>query len=391
MLGATAGGRTTRKRVLRILSWAYPPLDSGITHYARQRNWIMRSFDLTEAPEAEALEQAHELPFDGVLAQLSRGKALVDFCRTANVPVVDIAEEHTDLSVPRVLLDEVAIGRMAGEHFVERGYRHFAFCSAYNHYALAGRLAGFREIAEPVSETFHVIRVRPAGESALPRPNGFARDLERLPRPLAVMAFDDSTGQLVVAACEIAGLLVPEQVSVVACNNSSLTELSDVRMSSVVIDFERQGHEAAALLDRLMAGEPAPDGPIRIPPVVLAIRESSDMFAVENIAVARAVRFIIQRGDNPDLRVDDVAFAAGVSRRHVENLFRQHLDRGVAEYVRDIRIRRAKNLLLQLSESVQEVGVRCGFRNASHFSRVFSAAVGQPPRMWRKKQPDDAS
>ena len=302
------------------------------------------------------------------------------------MPIVDLAEANTQLEVPRVLLDEVAIGRMVGEHFVERGYRHFVFCSAYTHYALAGRLEGFRQVVEPACETFHVIDARPGDEAAILRPDAFAREFKHLPQPLAVMALDDATAGLVVGACEMGGLLVPEQVAVVGCNDSPLCEASSVTLSSVVPGFHQQGHEAVLLLERLIAGEPPPAEPIRIAPVALGVRESSDIFAIENVTVARAVKFIIQRWRLPGLGVDVVAEAVGFSRAHVESLFRRHLDCGVAEYIRNMRVRQVKTLLLKTQMSIQEITAYAGFRNASHLSRLFRKATGLSPRAWRKEQ-----
>ncbi len=198
------------------------------------------------------------------------------------------------------------LGEWRVQHFAQRGYRHFAFCSAHAHYTFAGRLEGFREAVEPVCETFRVIEARPGDEDAIPRPDTFARELQDLPLPLAVMALDDITADLIICACEMAGLFVPEQVVVVGCNNSAACEVCRIRLSSVLPDFDRQRRAAAKLLQRLMAGEPAPATPIRIAPITLGVRESADMFAIDNVTVALAVRHITQRW-RAGLQVDDVA------------------------------------------------------------------------------------
>ena len=374
-----------RQRVF-VLAWWNGPFDRPVTSLMTMRgSWTTDFVDLARVPEAQVVEHLRRNRFDGLIVQLDREGPVLDFCSSAGVPVIDLTEAHPQLDVPRVLLDEVAIGRMVGEHFLERGYRHFAFCSAYSHYALAGRIEGFRQVVEPGSETFHAIEARPGDEAAILDPAAFARELRSLPQPLAVMALDDATANLVVVACEMAGLLVPEQVAVVGCNSSALCEASSVLLSSVDPDFARQGHEAVLLLERLMAGEPPPAAPIRIPPAALGVRESSDIFAIENVTVARAVKFIIQRWRLPELCVDVVAEAVGFSRAHIESLFREHLDSGVAEYIRNMRIRQVKTLLLKSQASIQEITAYAGFRCPSHLSRLFSKATGLSPRAWRNE------
>jgi len=371
-------------RVARLFWSPVADEELGVLGGVGKVRWIVRSIDLARVPQADAVEYLRENGFDGIFARLDHEGPILEFCRSSGVPIVDLAEAYPELNIPRVLPDEVAIGRMAGEHFVERGYRHFAFCSAYSHYALAGRLEGFREAVEPVSKTFHVIEARPGDEAVFPRPDAFARELEQLPLPLAVMAVDDAGAELVVDACEMAGLFVPEQVAVVGCNNSAICEVCRVRLSSIAVDFKRQGQRAGELLERLMAGEPPPAEPIRIAPITLGVRESSDIFAIENVTVARAVRHIIQRW-RQGLQVEDVAAAVGVSRAYIQELFRRHLECGVAEYVRDMRIRQSKNMLLESSASIKEIAANAGFRQASHFSAVFRKATGLSPRAWRKQ------
>ena len=377
MPGFTSSNEAQRQRVVQFLRSPKPIMPQTV-------NWVARVIDLARVPEADAVEYLRENKVDGILGHFDHDGPVLDFCRSAGVPVVGLSATDSELDIPRVLMDEAAIGRIAGEHFVERGFRHFAFCSAYSHYVLAGRLQGFREAVEPVSKTFHVIEARPGDEATMPRPDRFADELERLPRPLAVMALDDIGASLVIDACEMAGLLVPEQVAVVGCNDGPQCEFSVVKMSSVRPDVERQRGEGAELLQRLMDGEAAPSEPVRVPPIVLVVRQSSDIFAIENVTVARAVKKIIS-GWRWGPSVDDVAREVGVSRAHIGALFRRHLDCGVAEYVRNIRVEQVKHVLLETSWSIREVASHGGFKSASHFSTLFSKATGLSPRAWREK------
>ena len=69
----------------------------------------------------------------------------------------------------------------------------------------------------------------------------------------------------------------------------------------------------------------------------------------------------------------------GISPRHLERLFKRYLNTTPAKYYTDLRLRRARNLLLQTNMSVMEVSVACGFISSSHFSKAYRNLFGYPP------------
>jgi transcriptional regulator GlxA family with amidase domain len=79
----------------------------------------------------------------------------------------------------------------------------------------------------------------------------------------------------------------------------------------------------------------------------------------------------------------NVAHTIGLSRRQVERLFRQEMGRSPARYYLEIRLDRARHLLLQSSMPVVEVAVACGFVSASHFSKCYRELYGRSPQQER--------
>src|SRR5262249_55442140 len=109
------------------------------------------------------------------------------------------------------------------------------------------------------------------------------RELRRLPKPLAVFAYNDCVAADIIDACDNSGLLVPEAVAVLGVDNDTmLCECLRVPLSSVCHDLEGMAYQAAALLDRLMAGKKAPKKILRVPPTGLMTRRSTDIQAVNN-------------------------------------------------------------------------------------------------------------
>jgi transcriptional regulator GlxA family with amidase domain len=83
------------------------------------------------------------------------------------------------------------------------------------------------------------------------------------------------------------------------------------------------------------------------------------------------------------LQRHDLADAAGLSNRQLERLFRKYLNRSPARYYVELRLNRARLLLLQTNMSVIDVALACGFVSASHFSKCYRDFFGRTPRRER--------
>ena len=89
------------------------------------------------------------------------------------------------------------------------------------------------------------------------------------------------------------------------------------------------------------------------------------------------------------LTLIEIAEFAGLSRRQIERLFRQHMGRSPARYYLEIRLDRARHLLLQSALPVVEVAVACGFVSASHFSKCYRELYGRSPQQERAERHAD--
>ena len=143
-------------------------------------------------------------------------------------------------------------------------------------------------------------------------------------------------------------------------------------MMHVLIE-EDHGHELASdvaewfLHTHVRSG----DGPQRMP-----VRER---LAVGDPKLVRVLEAMDDHLENPLARSELAALAA-VSVRQLERLFKAHLGRSIADHYMELRLRRARILLVQSTLSVLEVAVASGFVSASHFSRAYKSRFGRPPR-----------
>lgn len=86
------------------------------------------------------------------------------------------------------------------------------------------------------------------------------------------------------------------------------------------------------------------------------------------------------------LSTDDVANLVGLSRRQLERLFKQYLGSLPSRYYLELRLQRARQLLLETNNSIVQVGLMCGFSSGSHFSTAFGALFGNTPREERQRK-----
>ena len=86
------------------------------------------------------------------------------------------------------------------------------------------------------------------------------------------------------------------------------------------------------------------------------------------------------------LSTDDIANLVQLSRRQLERLFKQYLGSLPSRYYLELRLQRARQLLLETNYSIVQVGLMCGFSSGSHFSTAFGALFGNTPREERQRK-----
>ena len=91
------------------------------------------------------------------------------------------------------------------------------------------------------------------------------------------------------------------------------------------------------------------------------------------------------------LSLDEIASATGLSRRQIERLFKRHLNCVPKRYYLQLRLRRARELLLQTSMPIIDITTACGFQSPPHFSRCYRAQFGCPPSAERQTRQGKAS
>lgn len=363
--------------VLLLLGYYEHEIYKGIVTFANQNGWLLchpNGFNpsyLSEAAKSCA----------GILSLHAGQQAIIDLVQQTHLPVVDMSEE-IGLMVPRFYTDDRAIGEVAAEDFLERGFRHFCYLSVYlgnSHDPL--RSQGFGGLAKSAGRQFYDLSL-PIDEMS---PQNVKRVLGGLPRPLALMCGSDHAANWLIECCLELGWRVPEDIAVTAVVTEHVYgETAPVPISCVDSNCFTLGYEAAKLLDQqIREGGPAPRETL-IKPKGVIVRQSSDIKAIDNSHLRRALAFI-EENYFKAIRVEDVVQDSRISHRQLNNWFKEYLDRSILEVLNRRRIEAAKEYLMETDYQMKEIARMCGFNSAHHMNLVFNRLNDTSPRAFRRE------
>lgn len=320
---------------------------------------------------------------DGIIARINDAATARALLRL-KIPLIDLRASLPGMKLPIVGIDNRLVVHMAVEHFLERGFRHFAFCGTPygQHVYQDERSDRFRGELKARGFECDVYQHSKAGRGAEQELKHLTRWLAKLPRPCALMTCHDDRGQEVLDACLRAGFAVPDEIAVLGVDNDEfLCHLTTPPMSSIDVDAAQIGHAAAAMLEEFMRGRHPPSR--FFPPRRIIERQSTSIIAVDDDHVAKTARRIRDGACSP-LNVDEVLRQVPLSRSAAYRRFRQQLGRSPKQEQMRLRIARARELLEDTDLSVAEVGQRVGYEEAKYFIHVFKHQTGTTPLKHRK-------
>ena len=201
MKPSTGAPAARTRHVVMALQWYSHLNHRGIARYAKEANWSLHAseahaWDGGLSPLlASALRHA-----DGVIGVFCWSLPWLDLIRRLHIPVVDMGNVLTAPRLPRVLVDFEGQGAAVAEHFLDRGFRHFAFWPVSDDWVVVERLRGFSGALRRRGFDCHPL--------AMPDTTGedsaawLATRLRALPKPLAVMSHNDYCAVSILDACQ---------------------------------------------------------------------------------------------------------------------------------------------------------------------------------------------
>jgi LacI family transcriptional regulator len=317
---------------------------------------------------------------DGILA-LVRTRKQAAKLRSRGIPFVDLDYALPELRASwGVCHDEAAVAALAFRHLWDCGLRRFAWAGDETpSWWESERRESFLRTARREGADVAVADVH--------APAPLRRWVRSLPRPCGVFAANDLRGRRVLEAAREAGARVPEDLAVLGVDDDPvICELSMPPLSSIALDTRRIGFEGAALLERLMDGGRPPSRLRLLPPLGVTARRSTDLLAVEDPGIARALR-AIREGLHRPLGVRDLAAAAGMARRTFEARFRESVGRSPYQELLRMRCDRVADLLTGTDWPLKRISAATGFTYVEQMHAAFRVRFGMPPGRYRRGGP----
>ena len=358
---------------------------TGIQGYSRRHgNWHL-------FVEARGLDDSTPLPRgwqgDGIIARIGSPE-VAEQLRRRRIPVINVSGIRLPgRGFPCVCNDGEAAARMAVDYFLARGFRNFAYLSLRGLEYVARQCDAYQDAVVKAGCDCAVRGVKAHSGFISPdwnlRINELGRWLTSLPKPVAVLTWGG--GREVIQACLRVGLRVPQEVAVLSSSDDTLlSEISPIHLSGVQNACEKIGHEAAAMLDQAMHGIPAPRRELKIAPVGVVTRQSTDTLAIADRALVSALGFI---RDNlgTKLRMDQVARVVGLSRSVLERRFAEILGTSPAAYLANARLDRVRQLLAETDMPVAEIAEQAGYGAPEYMTAMFQRKFSITPLRYRKE------
>ena len=360
----------------------------GIVRYSRLHGpWVFYRQDLfyvERESEPAKLEPLRKWGPQGIISRDSRN--VEDLARWGIPLFVAVAMEPPSPKRNNIVTNDSAIGRMAAEHLLERGFRHFGYC-------------GFDDIywSDQRGNSF-IARIEEAGfkTSLYKQPKSranrlwfreeaiLAEWLRGLPKPVGIMACNDDRGQHITEACANAKLDVPYEVAVIGVDNDDqVCDISNPPLSSVALDISEGGFQASKLLDSIMAGKKMKPQTVIVQPNRVVMRQSTNIIAVEDKLVSQALTYIHHNAKRL-IQVEDVIKKLSVSRRNLHDKFVKTLGRSVYDEIKRVRIDLISQMLIETDLSISDIALSLGYDNTNHIARYFKQKMGISPVDYRK-------
>lgn len=353
----------------------------GVAQYARLHDpWI---FYIEPGDDKISLKQLEGWKGDGIIAVIDN-KKLAEKIVALNIPT--IARGNFPIpGMPTIDHDCFSKATTAAEHLIGCGLKHFAYCGYSKTYWSAELEKVFDQIIRKAGFDLIIykspgLRIRRLGDRGYRHLTDW---IKTLPKPIGILACNDDRGHHVIESCKYAHARVPEEVAVIGVDNDELIcEFCNPPLTSIKLNTEKAGYRAAELLDLMMKGKKVPEQKIEVIAQYVVPRQSTNILAVEDKAVAEALQFIrsnIRRA----IHVEEVAGALAMTQQALNKRFRKALGRSIHDEIQQVRMAHIARMLIETDMPISRIAATLGYYDIKNLSRAFRQMNGMTPKVYR--------
>ena len=357
------------KHVLLFLRQYRREIHQAIHDYAQSRNWSVE-FHL-HIPTA--------WKGDGIIADLVDNAEIEQMRGHRRIPVAT-RFQCVGERIGSVYGDIDAIAEMGVTYFARRGFHNMAGIDMFKWKADPCRR--FVELARAKGHQASYFVYGKSSrdydfEAAVLRTRVFLRTLSW---PCALFLGGMHCANILYRACELERISIPHQLSVLTNDDDPLIcESFQPQLSGITGEINHIGLALAKMLDGMMSHRALNPPVARIPPEKIITRQSTDVLAVSHLPTARAINFIFENHVKL-IGVGEISRYADISLNALQKHFREHVGKGPSDFLREVRMNRAKELLVEtrltLDQIARQTGYSCAMSFYTAFKRLFHITPG---------------
>lgn len=383
-------------QILLILDWYDHRIHQGIINFSKDKNWNI--FCMQRPSAMNIIPNPKKIPvpswkFDGAIVLIGF-QTTADFLKLQKIPTVNLGCPDFGLNIPRFITDNEAIGEIAAEHFLERGFTNFYVPKHRNVPVYRQRYESFRkylienggyECEFLSSSSFSHDPNYFIPENFLKHsPNSLKKELVNLRFPAALFAYEDNLAAEWMMLANYLQIKVPDQLAILgADNNPLIVETFQTQISSIETDQEGLGYAAAGLLADILDGKEKMNNKTFLhQPVSVVTRRSTDTIASKNPLINQALKII---HEDISINASQLAEKLSITQQGLQQAFRRHFHLSPAQTIRHLRIREIKHLLTDKKIPIRTISKSTGFSSIISFSQFFKRETGMNPGQYRKQ------
>ena len=306
----------------------------------------------------------------------------VEEAKKLNIPIFLRTYKKVYNEFPMLTGHYKEFGAYAADFFLNQNFNNYAFIGMKDILWSVSRYEGY---SEQISISKKLMTYHYDVEDFQNEIKEISAWLYSLPKPIAMFACNDFMARQVTEICQMNGIRIPEDVSLLGVDNDEfMCNISSPTLSSIKLNFEKHGYEIAQTLFKMIADKKI--WPARIPVEAIGVveRMSTKRKVISDPYIREIVDFI-SRNYTQDIDISKLTSFIPLSRRAIELKFKKEMyPYTISSYILKLRLEHFCHLLQSSELPVGTAAYKSGFIDNSNFSTLFKKYKGVTPTEYRK-------
>ena len=307
----------------------------------------------------------------------------VEEAKKLNIPIFLRTYKKVYNDFPMLTGHYKEFGAYAANFFINQNFRNYAFIGMKDIIWSISRYEGYSEQINAVRKT---PTFRYDVEDFKNEIDTISQWLHSLPKPVAMLACNDFMARQVTEICQMEGIRIPEDISLLGVDNDEfMCNISSPTLSSIKLNFEKHGYEIAKTLFKMIQEKNT--WPARIPVEAIDVveRMSTRRKIISDPYIRDIVDFI-SRNYTQEIDIGKLTSFIPLSRRAIEMKFKKEMyPHSISSYIMKLRLDHFCHLLETSERPIRTAADRSGFIDSSNFSTIFKKYKGMTPTEYKKK------